>query len=129
MNRKRRTSRPTPSTSDWTEPTKPEKKSVIDDRTSLALGTVRVLTLSAFTGTCTGTGAVVVEAATFGVVVISTVATAAEAVVVPAVDAGSGRALPIALRTASATALSVARPAVTRRIWFVVGAERAAAEE
>ena len=98
---------------------------MIVDKTSLALGTVRVLTLSAFTGTA----ALAVEAATFGVVVTATVATAAEAVVVPDADAGSGRAMPMALRTASATAASVARPAITRRLWVAVGAERAAAVE
>ena len=112
--------------SDWTEFTKPEKKLVIVDTMSLALGTVRVLTLSTFTGT--GTAAVAVEA-TPGVVVMATVVTAAEAVVVPAVDAGSGRVMPIALRTASATALSVARLPVNRRVWPAAGAERAAAVE
>ena len=70
-----------------------------------------------------------VEAATFGVVVTATVATVADAVVVPAVDAGSGGVLPIAARAASAIALSVVRPAVTRRDWFAVGAGRAAAVE
>jgi len=82
LNRNRRTSSPTPSTSDWTEPTRPENKLVIDDTTPLALGTVSVLIWPGVT--------VGVAAATFGVEVTATVVTAAEAVVVPAVDAGFG---------------------------------------
>lgn len=74
-----------------------------------------------------GTAAAGVDATTFDVVVIATVVTAAEAVAVPAGDAGSGRPVPMALRIASATALSVLR--APSRVRLVVDAERPAAVE